>query len=191
MRKITFDIETKNTFQDIGTRDPSSLDLSLIAIHDSETDEYTAFLEDELSSLWPILERADALIGFNSNHFDLPLLDKYYPGDLFQIKSVDLLAEIKQSLGRRIGLDAIAQATLGLGKSGHGLQAIEWWHNGEIEKLRDYCIQDVKVTKQVYDYAKENGYLVYESDTGLARIPLDTSSWEVSEEGAMTHTLPF
>lgn len=191
MKKVTFDIETKNTFQDVGGRDPELLDLSLIAIHDSETDEYRSFLETELTELWPIIERADMLIGFNSNHFDLPLLNKYYPGDLFQIKSLDLLAEIRSVLGRRIGLDAIASATLGVGKTGHGLQAVEWWHSGEIESLRKYCIQDVKVTKDVYEYAKTNGYLVYEADTGLSKIPLDTTQWEIPDDSAMTHTLPF
>src|SRR5680860_527023 len=122
MRYIIFDIETKNAFSDVAGRDPILLDLSLVSIHDSETDTISSYFEEDLGKRWPILERADALVGFNSDHFDIPILDKYYPGDLTQIKSIDLLAEIKNSLGRRIGLDAIAEATLGLRKSGHGLQ---------------------------------------------------------------------
>lgn len=191
MRKVIFDIETKNTFAEVGTRDPSLLDLSLISIHDSETDAITSYFEEDLGRLWPIVERADVLIGFNSDHFDIPILNKYYPGDLLNIKSLDLLAEIRKSLGRRIGLDAIAEATLGIRKSGHGLQAIEWWRSGEHDKLQKYCEQDVKVTKAVYDFAQENGYLKFRADDGLRNIPLNTKEWDTPEEKSITHTLPF
>jgi predicted PolB exonuclease-like 3'-5' exonuclease len=191
MRKIVFDIETKNTFAEVGTRDPALLDLSLVSIHDSETNLITSYFEEDLGNLWPILEYADVLIGFNSNHFDIPILNKYYPGDLANLKSLDLLVEIRNSLGRRIGLDAIAEATLGTRKTGHGLQAIEWWRNGEIEKLRLYCEQDVKVTKAVYDFAQENGYLKFRADDGLRKIPLNTELWDTPNEKSITHTLPF
>ncbi len=193
MRKIVFDIETSNTFQDIGENDPSKLDLSLIAIHDSETNEYSSYLKEDLPKLWPILEKADMLIGFNSDHFDIPLLDKYYHGDLHQIKSLDILKEIKNAYGRRIKLDQVAEGTLGINKSGHGLDAIKWWKQGEIEKIRKYCIDDVKITKDVYDYALKNGKVLFKSVGKPTEILLDTSKWEELDEsnGKMTHTLPF
>ena len=55
-------------------------------------------------------------MGYNSNHFDIPLLNKYYPGDLTRIKSIDLLEEIRKSLGRRLRLDSVAEATIGAKK---------------------------------------------------------------------------
>src|SRR5690606_30898416 len=104
MRKIVLDIETKNFFNDV-----EKIDLSLAAIYDSETDSYSSFLEDELKDLWPILERADVIIGFNSDHFDIPVLNRYYPGDLTKIKSLDILSEIKNACGRRMKLDQLAE----------------------------------------------------------------------------------
>ena len=50
------------------------VDIAIACIHDSETDTYSSYLESELPKLWPILERTDMLIGYNSNHFDIPLL---------------------------------------------------------------------------------------------------------------------
>lgn len=191
MRKITFDIETSNTFDEAGSSDPKDLDLSVVCIHDSETDKYTSYLQEELSDLWPIIEKADMLIGYNSDHFDIPLLDKYYPGDLTQIKSLDIMKEIRASLGRRIKLDDIASATLGESKSADGLQAIVWWREGNKQKVIDYCIQDVKVTKNVYDYALKNGHLKYSALGELKEIPLDTSSWEEKEGTGLAPTLGF
>ncbi|MBA3550799.1 ribonuclease H-like domain-containing protein [Patescibacteria group bacterium] len=191
MRKIVFDIETKNTFQDVGKNDPTLLDLSLVGVWDSETNKYTTYLENELNQLWPIIEHADILIGYNSDHFDIPLLNKYYPGDLTKIKSVDLLKEIRNSLGRRLKLDHIAEGTLGINKSGHGLQAITWWKQGEIEKIKEYCLDDVKITKKLYDYALKHGKLKYKDGEKNVSIPLNTSTWDILEENSLTHTLPF
>ena len=191
MRKIVFDIETKNVFSDVGKYDPVLLDIAIIAIHDSETDKYSTFLENELGQLWPILERADMLIGYNSEHFDVPLLNKYYPGDLAKIKNLDILSEIRKSYGRRMKLDQIAEGTLGVNKSGHGLEATKWWKEGEVEKVRQYCIDDVRITKEVYDYARANNKLIFKEGGKLNEIPLDTSNWEEPNENKLTFTLPF
>lgn len=191
MRKIVFDIETRNV-RFGGSFDPRSLDLSVICIHDSSTDQYSSFFVEDLPKLWPILEHADMLIGFNSDHFDIPLLDKYYPGDLTKIKSLDLLKEVKDALGRRLRLDTIAEATLGIGKSADGLKAVEWWKKGEYDKVVKYCIDDVRITKEIYEYARKNGHLKYKELGQIKEIKLDTSRWEKpSEKQAMTHTLPF
>ncbi len=191
MRVITFDLETKNTFQDAGSNDPTDLDMSVICIHDSADDSYKSFLETQLKDLWPILEQADMFVTWNGDHFDIPLLNKYYPGDLSKIKSLDLMKEVQVVLGRRLKLDTVAEATLGKNKSGHGLEAIEWWNKGEIDKLIQYCIEDVRITRELYDYALANGLLKYK-DAGVVReIKLDSSRWLESEKSAMTFTLPF
>lgn len=191
MRKITLDLETKNSFQDVGSGDPADLDLSVVCIHDSESDEYNSFLENQLNDLWPILEQADTIITWNGEHFDLPILNKYYPGDLGKIKSVDLMKEVQKTLGRRLKLDTVAAATLGVNKSGGGMDAIVWWNNGEVEKVIKYCIDDVRITKEVYDYAIANNILKYSDGGTIKNIKLDTSQWEVPESNAMTFTLPF
>jgi len=148
-------------------------------------------IEGDLKKLWPILEKTDLLIGFNSDHFDIPLLNKYYGGTLKNIKSLDLLKEVRKSLGRRIKLDSLAEATLGRNKTADGLAAGIWWKNGEHQKVIDYCIEDVRITKDLYDYALAHGHLKYHEGKRLKEIPLDTSDWEKIEESAITHTLPF
>jgi DEAD/DEAH box helicase domain-containing protein len=191
MKKIVFDIETKNTFAQAGTRDSIGLDLSVVSIYEYANDRYTSYLEADLPKLWPILEAADLIIGFNSNYFDIPILNKYYPGDLTKIKSLDLLEEIKNSLGKRIGLDSVASATLGHSKSADGLAAVAWWAEGKVEEVIKYCEQDVRVTKEVYDYAVANKLLKYKSVTEVLSFPIDLSAYEKVEAKAINYTLPF
>jgi DEAD/DEAH box helicase domain-containing protein len=191
MRYIVFDLETQNIFQDVGSSDPAALDISVATVYDSETDLYTTVTIDEIDSLWPIIEKADALVGYNSNHFDIPLLNKYYPGDLTQIKSIDILEDIKKSLGRRLRLDSIAQATIGAKKSADGLQAVRWWREGNIKDIKKYCEQDVKVTKEIFEYARKNGFVKFKDGHRKKEIPLDTAHWEEAEDVAMTHSMLF
>ena len=194
MRRITFDIETKNFFADVGSNDPAALDISVVCIHDSLDDSYKSFLEKDLPTLWPILEKADALVTWNGDHFDIPLLNKYYSGDLTKIRSIDLMNEVRNVLGRRLKLDSVAEATLGKNKSGNGFDAVNWWNTGEIDKIIKYCIEDVKITKELYDYALQNGILKYKDLAAggtLRDIKLNTASWEKESDHAMTFTLPF
>jgi DEAD/DEAH box helicase domain-containing protein len=190
MRYVVFDLETQNIFQEVGSSDPTALDISVGSVYDSETDAYTTVTIDEIEKLWPIIERADALVGYNSNHFDIPLLNKYYPGDLTTIKSIDILEDIKASLGRRLRLDSVAQATVGAKKSADGLQAVRWWREGKIREIMKYCEQDVKVTKQVFEYARKHGHVKFKDGHRNKEIVLDTAHWEVIDsEAAMTHSL--
>lgn len=191
MRYVVFDLETQNIFSDVGGNDPTSLDISVACFYDSGTDLFTAVTIDELSTAWPIVEAADALVGYNSNHFDIPLLNKYYPGDLTSIKSIDILESIRQSLGRRLRLDSVAEATIGAKKSADGLQAVRWWREGKINEIKKYCLQDVKVTKQVFEYALEHGHVKFKDGRLKREIPLDTSTWQDKVEASMTHALPF
>lgn len=191
MRKIVFDIETKNIFSDVGSNDSTALDISVVCIYDYERDVYESYIEEQFPKLWPILEKAELLIGYNSEHFDIPLLNKYYPGDLTKIPSLDILKEIKDSFGRRMKLDQIAEGTLGTHKSAHGIQATVWWKNGEYDKVIKYCIDDVKITKDVYEYARKHNKLIFKEGGQLIEIPLDTTNWENKSISAMTYTLPF
>lgn len=190
MRAITFDIETANTFPGLARADLGRLEMALVAIHDSETGEFSSYTVPELPALWPIIERADMLIGFNSDTFDIPILNRYYPGDLTKIRSLDLLSEVYKALGRRVRLQSLAEATLNRGKGGDGLKAVEWWQQGLVDKVREYCIEDVRITRQLYDYALANGSLKYKDLKEKREIKIDTSKWESPAEApSMTHTL--
>jgi DEAD/DEAH box helicase domain-containing protein len=192
MRVVTFDIETANAFPNLARSDQARMDISVVGIHDSETGELSCYTKEEFHKLWPIIERADMLVGYNSDFFDIPILNRYYPGDLSKIKSLDLLVEVHNVLGRRLRLQSIAEATLGVGKSGHGLQAVEWWQNGEVEKVKKYCMDDVKITRDIFDHAIKHGKLKYKELGGDREFKIDTAHWtKVDGSASITHTLPL
>ena len=191
MRILTFDIETANWFTETGGSDPAALTIAVVGTHDSITDQYDCFLEADFPRLWKLLEEVDLLVGFNSDHFDIPLLNKYFPGDLTKIKSVDLMKEVHEKLGRRIRLDAIADGTLGKKKSGHGGQSLIWWRAGEIEKVKKYCQKDVELTKDLFLHALKNGSLKYKELGKTNEVKLDTSKWLDRSTKPMTFTMGF
>ena len=186
MRKIVFDIETKNIFQDVGSNDPADLDISVVGLYDYETNAYLSFVEEEFEKMWQIFEKADLLITYNGDHFDIPLLNKYFKkagrGDLSKLRSLDILKELRNAYGRRMKLDQVSEGTFGINKQGNGLEAVNWWRNGEIERVRKYCLEDVKLTKDVYEYAMKNKKLIFKEGPFTKEIKLETKHWEPVSE---------
>jgi uncharacterized protein YprB with RNaseH-like and TPR domain len=182
MRKIVFDIETKNIFQDVGSNNSVDLDISIVGIYDYETNKYETFTQEEFPAMWPHFEKADLLITFNGDSFDIPLLNKYYKqaglGDLTKVRSLDIFKEVRNASGRWLKLDKIAEGTFGMKKTGDGFDAVVWWRQGEVQKIRDYCAQDVKLTKEVYEYALKNNKLIYKEGPFTKEVKLDTKHWE-------------
>lgn len=185
--EIVFDIET----QTAAGGDYSAMRVSVVGVYFYETDEYVCYEEHELNRLWTRLEHGGRLIGYNSKGFDVPILNNYYPGDLSKLPHLDMMEEIQKALGFRLKLDSVAQSCLGVGKSGHGLQAVEWWKQGEIEKIKAYCLDDVRVTKGVYEYGLKYNALAYEDRLGGRKaIPVDFAQ-KTLEKSPINLTMPF
>ncbi|MFZ2522828.1 MAG: ribonuclease H-like domain-containing protein [Minisyncoccia bacterium] len=186
MRKLVFDIETKNIFQDVGTRNPEDLDISIVGLYDYESGKYLSFSQEEFADMWPYFQKAELLITFNGLYFDIPLLNKYYKkaglGDLSSQRHTDIFKEVKQVSGRWLKLDKIASGTFGINKSGDGFDAVKWWREGKIDEIRKYCLDDVKITKDVFDFAIKNKKLLYKEGPFIKEVKLDTKHWEPVDE---------
>jgi DEAD/DEAH box helicase domain-containing protein len=157
---VAFDTETKHSFAEVGGRaNMHKLEISVAVSYNSKTDSYTTYRENELEGLVEEMKEAEVVVGFNSIGFDYPVLQVYTDYDLYQLPTLDVMLCLEHSLGYRVSLDKVASATLGTGKSGHGLQAIDWFREGQWELLIKYCRQDVKVTKDVYEFGRDNGFL--------------------------------
>ncbi len=177
MLQVTLDVETQKTFDEVGGYFPEKLGVSFVGacIRDSGGQgEMRSFFEKDLPLLFEVIEQADLLIGFNIIGFDLPVLSHYFSGDTNQLPVLDLLARIKDSAGHRISLDAVAKETLGTGKTGDGLDAIKYYKTQNWAALEKYCLQDVVVTRDLYDFGLRNGKVKFRNKWNrLIECPVD------------------
>lgn len=186
---IVLDLETQHLFQEVGY-DLRKLKISVVGIYDYGNDQYRVFREDRLNQLFPILEHAQTIVGFNIRKFDLPVLAPYYVGNISQFPVLDILDEVEKNLGFRVALDDLARATLDIRKNGHGLMAIEYFKNSQWDKLESYCLHDVKVTKDLYDFGCKVGKLYFLTNLGKREIPVEFDQ-NKKEQTAVSLSLPF
>ena len=162
MDKLVLDIETSNSFAEVGGRDRlAALKVSLIGAYSYRENRYLAFHEHELAEFAPFLKRSGLIIGFAINRFDIPVLKKHFPFDISVIPRLDLLDEIEITTGNRISLNRLAEANLVSGKTHEsGLDAIQLYRDGDLKELERYCLNDVRITKDLYELARQQGYLL-------------------------------
>lgn len=160
VNKLVFDLETQNAFQEVGNK-THLLKISVIGVYSYLQDKYFCFTEDQIYRVGEMFQEADQIIGFNIKHFDYEVLKPYLNFDPHTLPTLDILHEVEKMIGHRIRLDNLASTTLGIGKNGDGLEAIRMYRQGRLEELKKYCTHDVKITKEVYDYAQKYGKLLY------------------------------
>jgi len=158
---VVLDLETKKLFHEVKDRRNDLLEVSVLGLYMGKDDSFRAYEEAELGEVWPILEDAALIVGYNIKKFDYEVLKPYYKGKLDRLPTLDLLEAIHAELGFRLRLDDLAQATLGIGKTGTGLKAVELYKAGKIDEVKKYCLNDVKITRDIYYYALKNGHLKY------------------------------
>jgi len=159
---VIFDIETKRSAQEVGGwNNTQEMGVSCAVLFDSKADAYFRFSEPEVPVLLQRLFAADMVIGFNIRRFDYQVLNAYTTKSLQWLPTLDLLQNIRSRLGYYLSLDHLAGATLGVHKTGNGLQAVRWWKEGKLEKIMDYCQEDVALTLGLYLHGRDNGHILF------------------------------
>jgi len=164
---VYFDLETKHSADEVGGWSHiDKMGMSIGVTYSTARGGYKIYGEPEVEELIKELQRADLVVGFNHIRFDYRVLEGYSIFDFSQVPSLDMLIVLNEKLGHRLKLDSIAQATLGCEKSAEGLQALEWFKQGKMTEIAEYCCFDVKITKLVHEYAAAHGHLFYNNRFG-------------------------
>ena len=160
---VYFDLETQRTANDAGGWDKKgAMGMSIGVTYSTKLGEYRIYSEKRVQELIDQLLRADLVVGFNVINFDYEVLMGYTIQDLPHLcHTLDMLVDIEKVLGHRLGLDSVASASLGVGKTGDGLDAIRWWREGKLMEIAEYCCFDVKCTKLVHEFGIEKKKLFY------------------------------
>ncbi len=163
-RYVVLDIETQRGFHEVDRKKLHLLKISVACAYDSKTDSYFSFEEKEVLKLEELLKQADLVIGFNIRDFDFEVLAPYMLTPVKNLPVLDLLVEFEKVRGHRIGLQSIAQATLNCSKSGSGWDALKLFREGRLDELKKYCLDDVRITKDIYEYGVKNGKISFISN---------------------------
>jgi len=177
---VYFDLETQRTANDAGGWDrKAAMGMTVGATYSTGTGKYAIYSEDRVHDLIAQMQGADLVVGFNVINFDYEVLMGYTVVDLAHIlPTLDIMVELEKKIGHRIGLDAVAQSTLGFGKTADGLDAIKWWRQGRKLDVARYCCFDVKVTRLVHEFGMTNGEVFYHDRLGRRqRVAVD---WALS-----------
>jgi DEAD/DEAH box helicase domain-containing protein len=164
---VYFDLETQKSAEEVGGWDKISRMLMSIGVtYSTATGGYKIYGEKQVDELIKELQRADLVVGFNNLRFDYEVLHGYTTLDLRQLPTLDMLVELQNTLNHRLSLDSIATATFGVEKTAEGLQAIEWFKQGKLVEIAEYCCYDVKITKLVHEYGVKHKQLHYSNRFG-------------------------
>ena len=143
-------------------------------VYDSKDRRYHHYHEADIHSLIEHLKKFDLVVGFNVKNFDYGVLKGYSSFDFNSLPTLDLLEDVYSCLGFRLSLDHLGQKTLGTQKMGNGLLAVQWFREGKLEPLIEYCRQDVEITKSLFEFGQKNEHVLFESKSAqVVRCPID------------------
>jgi DEAD/DEAH box helicase domain-containing protein len=174
LRFCIFDIETQRSAEEVGGWHRADLmGISCAVLYDSEQNHYFEFLDEQVNELVEHLKKCDLVVGFNVKRFDFRVMSGYSDFNFESLPTLDILEEIHNRLGYRLSLDHLARVTLGKEKTANGLQALQWWKQGLIREIIDYCKKDVEITRDLFLYGQKNGYLLFMNKAKkTVRIPV-------------------
>ena len=174
---LVFDIEIKRTPREVARElnlksegeafsFPQKMGFGVGIIYNSTTEDYLVFQSAKEFANY-LLRFDGLLVSFNGARFDLPVLLDEIDIDTFRALQTKPHLDILQYFyfrvgGRfRVGLDNLAQNTIGRGKTGNGADAPILLREGKMTELVAYCKNDVEITKAIYEFGVEQGYINY------------------------------
>jgi DEAD/DEAH box helicase domain-containing protein len=164
---VYFDLETQKSADEVGGWNHiSAMKMSIGVTYSTARGDYRIYGEKQVDELLGELQRADLVVGFNHLRFDYEVLHGYTSMDLRQLPTLDMMVELQNTLQHRLSLDSLATATFGLEKTAEGLQAIQWFREGKLMEVAEYCCYDVKLTKLVHEYGAKHKQLHYHNRFG-------------------------
>jgi len=135
--------------------------MSAAVTYSTAASTYHRYTESRAKALVEELRSAELVVGYNVIEFDYEVLRGYADIPFESLPTLDMMDHLARRIGFRVSLDSVATATLRVGKSADGLQAIRWYRQGLIDKVLTYCQKDVEITKQLHEYGKQFKVVYY------------------------------
>lgn len=179
-RIVYFHLETQRSAGEVGGWNNKHLmKMAVGVVYDSADKKFYTYFENEADRLVEKLISADLVVGFNIINFDFAVLQPYTTIDLkSRVRCFDILKDVWDRLGYRVSLNQIAKKSLNVEKGGNGLLSLQWFKEGKMAQIIEYCIKDVEITRDVFLYGLKNKYLDFEKNGQSVRLPIN---WDLKE----------
>ena len=177
-RWLIFDIETDNLYDKVTLT-------HCIVIHDITSQQTFTYGPDRIAAALDHLATADVLIGHNVIFYDLPVLVKLYPEFKHNARVIDTLICTRLIWPKELLYDLDIEQYPQVPPNLRGSASLKAWgwrladHKIDFkdfkeysQEMLDYCIQDVQVTKKLWEHTVKQNYqqaaLKLEHDFALA-----------------------
>ena len=158
-----------------GWNDHANMGISVICAYDYEDKRFRVFTESNQMVFWDLARRRAPLVGFNNVRFDNRVIEAAWEKRIHPSDCYDIMAELWKVDGLDpdnfafqthggYGLDQCAFVNFGAHKTGSGANAPVLWQQDKIGDVIDYCMEDVRLTKLLFDRIQEQGFLIHPKD---------------------------
>jgi DEAD/DEAH box helicase domain-containing protein len=174
MSRLVLDIETQFFGNEVPRRENKVAVAGYMDIDRGCVYEFVT--EPELPTLFERMDAADLVIGHNLLAFDYAVLSQYHAEDVrkrYERKTLDTLADLKRRHGRRLSLDALADATLAKRKVVVAEGVPMLWRTGRLLDVVERNRSDVELTRDVYLFGRQFGYVGARDPDGAGFVQLE------------------
>ncbi len=189
MDHIVVDVEIQKTIEETpgGWDATDLLGVAVACVWQYRDQRMRVYGPDDVPALRDRLMKADRISGFNIWKFDFPVIFglpgrqrvealRYKTDDMLRRiwEALNLSADAFSNLHKGWGLDAVAGATLNARKIGYGGDAPKWFQAGQIQKVTNYCCDDVALERDLADFVERHGYVLNHTQQPS---PLEIKPW--------------
>ena len=154
---LCFDIESSSTTGKINVEDAI---FKTIAFYEYETNKYSFYTYKDIEEIKKVFKKHRIIISYYGNKYDIPILNKN--GINTKNNTHIDLYEVMKKRGVYLGIKNISLSLQSVAKhlklTTHKDENFDYnilnkneWTEEEINHIKNYNIQDVKVTKELYD----------------------------------------
>jgi len=167
-RHVYLVLSTQKSAEDVGGwQHKHLLGLGVAVTYDTQEGRYNVYTAETVAALLASLREADLVIGFNTRDFDYQVLQPYTDVPLATLPTLAVLDEVQRTLGFRLSLRHLVKETLGIERPDDSLRTLQWYQEGERERIVQQCRRDLELLRELVRYGTGTGTVFYRDQAGV------------------------
>jgi DEAD/DEAH box helicase domain-containing protein len=167
-RHVYLALSTQKSAEEVGGwQHKHLLGLGVAVTYDTREGQYNVYTAETVAALLASLREADLVIGFNTRDFDYQVLQPYTDVPLVTLPTLAILDEVQRTLGFRLSLRHLVKETLGIERPDDSLRTLQWYQEGERERIAQQCRRDLELLRALVRYGTDTGAVFYRDKAGV------------------------